>query len=251
MTTDTKLAGKVALVTGGSRGIGKAVALALSHAGAYVVATATTESGAEKITQMFEQEGLTGEGLALNVSDMSDIQTFAKTLQEKDKLPDIIVNNAGITRDNLFLRMDENEWDEVLTTNLKGVFAVTKAFIRAMFKKRWGRVINISSVVGNTGNAGQANYAAAKSGLEGFTKSVAQEVASRGITANLVAPGFIDTDMTEKLPDMVKEEILKKIPMKKLGASEDIANAVLFLASDEARYVTGLTLHVNGGMYMA
>lgn len=246
-----KLDGKIALVTGGSRGIGKAISHKLASEGAYVIATATSENGASAITQAFEEAGLNGEGLCLNVSLIDDIEAFAKTLQSREKTPDILVNNAGITRDNLFLRMDNEEWDAVIQTNLSSVFRMSKAFIRAMFKKRWGRVISISSVVGNTGNAGQANYSAAKSGLEGFTKSIAQEVASRGITANLVAPGFIDTDMTQALPDMVREEILKKVPMKKLGATDDIANAVLFLASDEAKYITGETIHVNGGMYMA
>ncbi len=242
---------KIALVTGGSRGIGKAIAMTLARNGAYVIATATSDSGAKKISEQFKEAGLNGEGRVLNISELATIEQFASDLQEENKAPDIVVNNAGITKDNLFLRMSDEEWSEVIQTNLSGVFRVNKAFIRGMFRKRWGRIVNVSSIVGKTGNAGQANYSAAKAGLEGLTKSIAQEVASRGITANLVAPGFIDTDMTQVLPDMVKEEILKKVPMKRLGQSEDIANAVLFLVSDNAKYITGETLNVNGGMYMA
>lgn len=246
-----ELTEKTALVTGGSRGIGYAIAKNLAEHGASVIATATSQAGANKISEQFSELGLKVEGKVLNISDVSSIEAFASSLQEEGKMPDIIVNNAGITKDNLFLRMDDQEWSDVIQTNLSGVFRISKAFIRAMFKKRWGRIVNISSIVGKTGNAGQANYSAAKAGLEGLTKSIAQEVASRGITANLVAPGFIDTDMTQVLPDMVKEEILKKVPMKRLGEGQDIANAVLFLVSDNAKYITGETLHVNGGMFMA
>jgi 3-oxoacyl-[acyl-carrier protein] reductase len=242
------LEGKVALVTGASRGIGKAIAESLQSQGAVVIGTATTEKGAESISSYLSDKG--GAGLALNVTDNASIESVLGLINDKYGAPQILVNNAGITKDNLFLRLNEDEWQSVIDTNLTGVYRLTKACIRNMFKKRWGRIISIGSVVGASGNAGQANYAAAKAAIIGFTKSVAQEVAGRGVTANVVSPGFIDTDMTRDLPDSVKEELLKRIPMKRLGQAEDIANAVSFLASESANYITGETIHVNGGMYM-
>ncbi len=245
------LEGKVALVTGASRGIGQAIAKALAKEGALVVGTATSDAGAEKISEYLKADALTGYGVKLNVNDKASIDEAIAHITEKSGAPDILINNAGITRDNLFLRLNDDEWQDVIDTNLSSVYRLSKACIRHMFRKRQGRIINIGSVVGASGNAGQANYAAAKAGMIGLTKSIALEVAARGVTVNTVAPGFIDTDMTQSLPDMVKDELLKRIPAKKLGQVEDIAECVLFLASDKSSYITGETIHVNGGMYMA
>lgn len=244
------LSGKVALVTGASRGIGKAIAQTLAAQGAYVVGTATSEAGQTNISAYLKESNLEGEGMVLNVTNPESIENCLNSLDNAGKTPHILINNAGITADNLLLRMDDEEWDKVIQTNLSALFRMTKACLRPMFRARWGRIISIGSVVGSSGNSGQVNYTAAKAGLVGFSKSLAQEIGSRNITVNVVAPGFIDTDMTESLPDMVKEEMLKRIPLKHLGEPEDIAAAVAFLASDAAKYITGETIHVNGGMYM-
>lgn len=244
------LEGKIALVTGASRGIGRAIATNLAQKGAYVIGTATTEAGSKAITDYFAAQGLTGEGRTLDVTSKDDVEHLMTALADSDKIPSILVNNAGITADNLLLRMDDEEWYKVIETNLNSIFRLSRACIKSMFRARWGRIISIGSVVGSSGNSGQANYTAAKAGIIGFSKSLAQEIASRGITVNVVAPGFIDTDMTASLPDMVKDEMKKRIPMKRLGSVEDIAEAVAFLASDSANYITGETIHVNGGMYM-
>jgi len=240
------LTGKVALVTGASRGIGKAIATQLQSLGAIVVGTATSENGAEKISEYLG----TGNGLVLNVTNDDSIAELFSTIKEAHGGIDILVNNAGITRDNLFMRMKDDEWQDILDTNLTSVFKVSKSAIRPMMKKRNGRIINIGSVVGSMGNAGQVNYATAKAGLLGFTKSLAREIASRGITVNTVAPGFIDTDMTQTLTDEQKEGIFSQVPANRLGKPEEIASTVAFLASDAAAYITGETIHVNGGMYM-
>jgi len=244
------LKGQIALVTGASRGIGQAIALELGRQGAQVIGTATSHDGAEKISGAFKQNNLAGSGAVLDVNNADSITAALSEMEKAGALPTILVNNAGITRDNLLLRMSEEEWDTILNTNLKSVYRMTKACLRAMTKARWGRIISISSVVGAMGNAGQANYAAAKAGLIGFTKALAREVGSRNITANAVAPGFIDTDMTRRLPDAQREALLKQIPLGRLGTAEEIAHAVAFLASPQAGYITGVTLHVNGGMYM-
>ncbi|MCX8575023.1 MULTISPECIES: 3-oxoacyl-ACP reductase FabG [unclassified Gilliamella] len=241
------LSGKIALVTGASRGIGKAIAEKLVACGATVIGTATTEKGAEAISQYL---GSHGKGYALNVTDEASIESVIGAIKTKFGDIDILVNNAGITRDNLLMRMKEDEWQDILNTNLTSVFRLSKALMRTMMKKRYGRIITIGSVVGTMGNAGQANYAAAKAGLIGFSKSLAREVASRGITVNVVAPGFIATDMTEALTDDQKALTLAQVPTGRLGEPAEIASAVAFLASDEASYITGETLHVNGGMYM-
>lgn len=246
----TNLHGKTALVTGASRGIGKAIAITLAQKGAYVIGSATTADGASSISEYFKQEKLNGEGICLDVASKDSVENLMSHLSDEDKLPSILVNNAGITNDNLLLRMDDEEWYRVVETNLNAIFRMSKACIKPMFRARWGRIITIGSVVGSSGNSGQANYAAAKAGIIGFSKSLAQEIASRGITVNVVAPGFIDTDMTKVLPDMVKDEMMKRIPMKRLGKTEEIAEVVAFLASDSASYITGETIHVNGGMYM-
>ncbi len=243
------LDGKVALVTGASRGIGRAIAEQLLQAGAVVIGTATTESGAEKISDYIQANGK-GKGYCLDVTDAENLQQVLTSIQSDYGAPTILVNNAGITRDNLMLRMKEDEWGQVIDTNLTAVFRVTKACLKGMTKARWGRIINISSVVGLMGNAGQANYSAAKSGLEGFTRSLAREIGSRGITVNAIAPGFIDTDMTKDLPDANKEAMLSQIPAGRLGKPEEIAATVGFLASEESGYITGATIPVNGGMYM-
>ena len=240
------LEGKVALVTGASRGIGKSIATQLQSLGATVIGTATSDHGAEKISE-YLGEGL---GLVLNVTDDESIAAMFETIKANHGSIDILVNNAGITRDNLFMRMKDDEWQDIIDTNLSSVFKISKAVIRAMMKKRTGRIINIGSVVGTMGNAGQVNYATAKAGLIGFTKSLAREVASRGITVNTVSPGFIDTDMTQTLTDEQKEGIFSQVPANRLGKPEEIASTVAFLASDAAAYVTGETIHVNGGMYM-
>lgn len=244
------LQGKTALVTGASRGIGKAVACMLAEKGAYVIGTATTLQGAESISAFFKEQNTAGEGVVLDVTNKDSVDALMATLTDQNKVPNILVNNAGITCDNLLLRMEDEEWYRVIETNLNAVYRMSRACIKSMFRARWGRIISIGSVVGATGNAGQSNYTAAKAGIVGFSKSLAQEMGSRGITVNVVAPGFIDTDMTAALPDLVKDEIMKRIPMKRLGKAEDIAAAVAFLASDAANYITGETIHVNGGMYM-
>lgn len=241
---------KVALVTGATRGIGKAIALELAKQGAAVIGTATTESGVQTIKSYFQAAGFSGTGVILNVTEADSIAQALESIHTQLGAPQILVNNAGITRDNLLMRMKEQEWDDVINTNLSAAFHLTKACIRDMLKARWGRIISISSVVGSTGSAGQANYAAAKAGLIGFNRSIAQEVASRGITANVVAPGFISTDMTDALTEEQKSQILSRIPLQAIGQPQDIAKAVAFLASDAAGYITGETLHVNGGMYM-
>ena len=241
----------IALVTGASRGIGSAVALDLGKHGATVIGTATSVSGAEQITQSLQQAGIKGTGLALDVNDAAQIESVLKAISEQFGDVSVLVNNAGITRDTLLMRMSEDDWDSVLLTNLKSVFRMSQAVLRPMMKARAGRIINISSVVGHMGNAGQVNYAAAKAGMAGFTKSLAREVGSRGITVNCVAPGFIDTDMTRALSEEQRDDLLKHIPLGRLGQVQDIAAAVSFLASPAASYISGETLHVNGGMYMA
>jgi 3-oxoacyl-[acyl-carrier protein] reductase len=245
------IAGKVALVTGASRGIGKAIALELVQKGAVVIGTATTESGAEAITAYLKEAGSTGRGLALNVADGASVDAVMAQINAEFGAPLILVNNAGITRDNLMLRMKQDEWDDIISTNLTSIFRVTKACLKGMTKERWGRVISISSVVGSMGNPGQANYAAAKAGLEGFSRALAKEIGSRNITVNSVAPGFIETDMTHALPEEQRKKLLENVAIPRLGKPEDIAHAVGFLAGEEAAYITGVTLHVNGGMYMA
>lgn len=246
MMESDMLKDKTALVSGASRGIGRDIATHLARAGAHVIGTATSEGGAEKITQGFKENGLSGEGRVLDISSPDSIAAIGEHFGKQG--PDILVNNAGITRDNLLLRMKDEEWEQVIATNLNGVFRLTRLFLRPMVKRRWGRVINIGSVVGTSGNPGQANYCAAKAGVEGFTRSLALEVAARGITANIVAPGFIATDMTESLSDAQKEALAKQIPMARMGSGADIAGAVLYLASEAGGYVTGQTLHVNGGL---
>lgn len=245
------LEGKVVLVTGASRGIGAAVADQLGAAGAVVVGTATSEAGAEKITQRLQEKGIKGEGLVLNVTDAESIKTLLSTMKERHGVPEVLVNNAGITKDNLLMRMNDEEWFDVINTNLSSVYRLSKAVLRGMMKARWGRIINVSSVVGAMGNPGQSNYAASKAGVAGFARSLAAEVGSRGITVNTVAPGFIDTDMTRALPEEQREQLLSKIPLGRLGRPEEIAAVVAFLASDAGGYVSGETIHVNGGMYMA
>lgn len=242
---------EVALVTGASRGIGKTIALALGGQGATVVGTATSEKGAEAISAYLAEAGIKGKGLALNVTDTASIETCLKTMESEFGMPGILVNNAGITRDNLLMRMKDEEWDEIINTNLSSIYRLSKAVLRSMMKARSGRIISITSVVGASGNAGQTNYAAAKAGVMGFTKALAREAGSRGITVNAVAPGFIDTDMTKVLPEEQKNALLSQIPLARLGQPEEIAAAVAFLASPEAAYITGTTLHVNGGMYMS
>lgn len=246
----TDLNGKIALVTGSSRGIGKAIALKLARNGAFVYGTATTEQGAQSITALFESEKLTGKGVVLDVTNSEQVEAFMSVLADEEQSPSILVNNAGITADNLLLRMDDDEWYKVIETNLNSIYRMSKACLKPMFRARYGRIISVGSVVGASGNSGQVNYTAAKAGIIGFSKSLAQEMGSRGITVNVVAPGFIDTEMTASLPDFVKEEMLKRIPLRKLGQAEDVADAVAFLASDSAKYITGETIHVNGGMYM-
>ena len=241
------LTGQVALVTGASRGIGAAIATMLADAGARVIGTATSEGGAGSITEAL---GGRGRGLVLNVASDESVQAAIKDIQDNEGAPTIVVNNAGITRDNLLMRMKPEEWDEVISTNLSGIFRVSKAVLRGMMKAKGGRIINIASVIGVMGNAGQANYGAAKAGIIGFTKSLAREVGSRNITVNVVAPGFIDTDMTRVLPEEQRNAMLQQVPLGRLGEPSDIASAVAFLASDAGRYITGETLHVNGGMLM-
>ncbi len=241
------LEGEVALVTGASRGIGAAIAAALAEAGATVVGTATSEGGAEAIGATL---GDSGRGIVLNISDDDSVAAAIKDIQDNEGSPTILVNNAGITRDNILMRMKADEWDDVISTNLSGVYRVSKACLRGMMKARKGRIINIASVIGVMGNAGQSNYAAAKAGIIGFSKSLAREIGSRNITVNVVAPGFIDTDMTRVLPEEQRDGMLAQVPLGRLGEGEDIANAVVFLASGSGGYITGETLHVNGGMLM-
>jgi 3-oxoacyl-[acyl-carrier protein] reductase len=245
------LEGKVALVTGATRGIGKAIALRLAEAGATVIGTATSTSGAETITAYLAEAGANGTGVVLNVTDDSALDAVVTDIESQYGAPEILVNNAGITRDNLLMRMKDEEWDDIISTNLTPIFKLSKRCLRAMTKARWGRIITITSVVGAMGNAGQTNYAAAKAGVIGFSKSLAREVGARGITVNTVAPGFIDTDMTSGLADAHKTALLENVPVKRLGDAKEIAAAVAYLASVDAGYVTGETLHVNGGMYMA
>ncbi len=245
------LENEIALVTGASRGIGQAIALALGKRGATVIGTATSESGAEKISAYLAEQGIKGKGMALDVSSQESVDAVVSAVNEAFGVPSILVNNAGITRDNLLMRMKDEEWEAIINTNLSSVYRMSKACLRGMSKARKGRIISIASVVGAMGNAGQTNYAAAKAGIMGFTKALAREVGSRGITANTVAPGFIDTDMTRALAEEHKQALLGQIPLARLGQPEEIAAAVAFLASPEAAYITGETLHVNGGMYMA
>jgi len=242
---------KIVLVTGASRGIGRAIAENLAASGAVVVGTATSENGAEAISSYLQQESYKGRGMVLNVTDPESITHLMAAIKESyGATPDILINNAGITRDNLLMRMKEDEWSDIIETNLTSVFRLSKVVLRAMMKKRWGRIITIGSVVGSMGNSGQSNYSAAKAGLIGFSKSLGREVASRGITVNVVAPGFIDTDMTKSLAEEQRLALSSQIPAKRLGEPEEVAAAVAFLASDAAAYITGETLNVNGGMHM-
>ncbi len=245
------LANEIALVTGASRGIGKAIALELGGAGATVIGTATSESGAESISKYLSEHGIKGCGMVLNVAEQASIDEMLGKMEAQFGMPSILVNNAGITRDNLLMRMKDEDWSDVIETNLSSVYRLSKACVRSMMKAKKGRIISITSVVGAMGNAGQTNYAAAKAGIIGFTKALAREVGARGITVNAVAPGFIDTDMTRALPEAQRDALLKEIPLNRLGQPREIAAAVGFLASEGAAYITGLTLHVNGGMYMS
>jgi 3-oxoacyl-[acyl-carrier protein] reductase len=244
------LDGRIALVTGASRGIGRAVATALAQAGATVIGTATTEAGAQGIGAALEAAGLRGEGRVLDVADGAQIDALIGAIEQAHGAVGILVNNAGITQDNLLLRMKDAEWDAVIDTNLKSVFRLSRAVLRGMMKARAGRIVNVTSVVGDSGNPGQVNYAAAKAGIAGLTRSLAREIGSRGITVNCIAPGFIDTDMTRALPAAARDGLLARIPLGRLGAPDDIAAAALFLAGPGGAYITGHTLHVNGGMYM-
>ncbi|MBV1960669.1 MAG: 3-oxoacyl-ACP reductase FabG [Immundisolibacteraceae bacterium] len=245
------LTNQVAVVTGASRGIGQAIALQLAAAGATVVGTATSEQGAERISQAFSDAGATGVGMVLNIADADSVAAFSAAVAQQYAAPTILINNAGMTKDGLLMAMKEPQWDQVIDTNLSGTYRVTKAFLRGMIKARQGRIINISSVVASTGNAGQVNYAAAKAGLGGLTRSLAREVASRNITVNAVAPGFIETDMTDGLPEKQRESLAAEIPLGRLGSADDIAAMVGFLASPASSYITGQTIHVNGGMYLS
>ena len=242
---------KVALVTGASRGIGAAIAEQLGKAGAVVIGTATSVAGAEKISARFAELGIRGAGKVLNVTDADSVAALLKDVGDEFGAPAILVNNAGITKDNLLMRMSDDEWFDVINTNLSAIYRLSKGVLRGMMKARWGRIINISSVVGAMGNAGQSNYAATKAGVAGFARSLAAEVGSRNITVNTVAPGFIDTDMTKVLPEEQKQQLMSRIPLGRLGAPEEIASVVVFLASDAGAYISGETIHVNGGMYMS
>ena len=240
---------KIVLVTGASRGIGQAIAINLGEAGATVIGTATSEEGAKNISKTFSNNSILGKGMKLNVTDNDQISNLIQSISEDFGSVDILVNNAGITRDNILVRMKQEEWDEIINTNLSSVYKMSKAVLRGMMKKKAGRIISITSVVGSMGNSGQANYAAAKAGIMGFTKSLAREVGSRGITVNTVAPGFIQTDMTDALPDEQKKTLASQIPMARLGTVDEIAQTVLFLAGESGSYITAQTIHVNGGMY--
>jgi len=240
---------KLVLVTGASRGIGRAIAITLGNAGATVIGTATSDEGAANITKIFAENNILGKGMMLNVTDNEQISDLLKNISVDYGSVDILINNAGITRDNILVRMKEEEWDDIINTNLSSVYKMSKAVLRGMIKKRSGRIISITSVVGAMGNAGQSNYAAAKAGIMGFTKSLAREVGVRGITVNAIAPGFIQTDMTDKLPEDQKVALASQIPMARLGTADEIAQSVLFLASESGSYITAQTLHVNGGMY--
>ena len=243
------LNGKIVLVTGATRGIGKAIALTLGNAGATVIGTATSEAGASHVSQMLDDEKISGKGIVLDVTDNDQISKLDETIKKDFGSVDILVNNAGITRDNILIRMKEDEWEDIINTNLSSIYKMSKSVLRGMIKKRSGRIISITSVVGAMGNAGQTNYAAAKAGIIGFTKSLAREVGVRGVTVNAIAPGFIETDMTDSLPQDQKEALASQIPMGRLGTVDEVAQTVLFLAGDGGSYITGQTLHVNGGMY--
>lgn len=245
------LENEIAFVSGASRGIGKEIALALGAQGATVIGTATSENGAENISNYLKEKNIKGKGMVMNVTDQDSITDTVKQIGDEFGAPTILINNAGITRDNLVMRMKDSEWDDIMNTNLSSIFKVSKACLRGMMKAKRGRIISIASVVGVTGNPGQANYAAAKAGVIGFSKSLAREVGSRGITVNVVAPGFIDTDMTRALPEEQREALLSQIPAGRLGDAAEIASAVAFLASPGAAYITGETIHVNGGMHMS
>jgi 3-oxoacyl-[acyl-carrier protein] reductase len=245
------LENEIAFVSGASRGIGKEIALALGAQGATVIGTATSENGAENISNYLKENDIKGQGMVMNVTDQDSITDTVKAIAESFGTPSILINNAGITRDNLVMRMKDAEWDDIMNTNLSSIFRVSRACLRGMMKAKKGRIISIASVVGLTGNAGQANYSAAKAGVIGFSKSLAREIGSRGITVNVVAPGFIDTDMTRALPDEQRNALLGQIPLGRLGSAAEIAHAVVFLASPTASYITGETLHVNGGMHMS
>ncbi len=245
------MSSQITLVTGASRGIGRAIAMRLAAAGHFVIGTATTGSGADAIGKAIAEAGLKGTGKVLDVADAASVESFIKGVVDEFGTPTILVNNAGITRDNLLMRMKDEDWDAVIQTNLTSIYRLSKAAMKGMIKVRFGRIVNITSVVGATGNAGQANYAAAKAGIIGFTKSLAKELGSRNITVNAVAPGFIDTDMTRSLTDEHKKALVGQIPLGRLGQAEEIAGAVAFLCSSDGGYITGETLHVNGGMYMA
>ena len=243
------LDGKIVLVTGANRGIGKAITLTLGGSGATVIGTATSDVGADNISKMLVDNEISGKGIVLDVRDNNQISSLGESIKKDFGSIDILVNNAGITRDNILLRMKEDEWEDIINTNLSSIYKMSKSVLRGMIKQRSGRIISITSVVGAMGNAGQSNYAAAKAGIIGFTKSLAREVGVRGITVNAIAPGFIETDMTSSLPDNQKEALTSQIPMGRLGTADEIAQAVLFLASNGGSYITGQTLHVNGGMY--
>ena len=243
------LDGKLVLVTGATRGIGKAIALNLGAAGATVIGTATSESGSDNISKIFAENKISGKGMKLDVTDNEQVTNLVKIIGEEFGSVDILVNNAGITRDNILLRMKEDEWDDIINTNLSSIYKMSKSVLRGMIKKRSGRIVSITSVVGAMGNSGQSNYGAAKAGIIGFTKSLAREVGVRGITVNAIAPGFIETDMTDSLPDDQKEALASQIPMGRLGTPNEVAQAVLFLAGESGSYITGQTIHVNGGMY--
>ena len=241
---------EVALVTGASRGIGRAIALELGKQGMTVIGTATSDAGAEAISAYLQEAGITGTGMCADVGNDESVTALVSGIGEQFAMPTVLVNNAGVTRDNLLMRMKTDEWDTIINTNLSSMYRLCKACVKGMTKARTGRIVNISSVVGSSGNAGQSNYAASKAGIEGFTRSLAKEIGSRGITVNAVAPGFIDTDMTRDLPEQQTEALLAQIPLGRLGQPEEIAAVVGFLASSEGGYITGETLHVNGGMYM-
>lgn len=248
--SEQHLTDRTVLITGGSRGIGQAIVNVLGNAGAYVIATATSESGVEKINAAMKEQGIKGHAEVLDIASSGSVNAMIERLDNAEHKVDTLVNNAGITKDNLFMRMKDEEWEDVLNTNLTGMYRLSKAFVKPMMKARSGHIVNISSVVGLSGNPGQTNYSAAKAGMIGFTKSLARELGARNITVNAVAPGFIETDMTDDLPESVKESLLNQIPLARLGQADEVANVVEFLISDKANYITGQTISVNGGMYM-